>query len=92
MLKWSAQGSRWKAGRLQVGAGPLTWKASFGRQAAALPTDLRRTGVRPPSVREAMGVNPGARIVECESHDGVVLIAVMPEDLRHVIDALEGPS
>lgn len=90
MLKWSAQGSRWRAGRLLVGAGPLVWKPSFGKQEAVLPADLCQAGVRSPSLREAVTVNPGSRIVECDSSDGEVLIAVMPPELDHVIKALEG--
>lgn len=89
MLKWSAQGSRWRAGRLLIGAGPLVWKPSFGKQEATLPVGLRRTGMRSPSLREAVAFNPRSRILECESSDGEVLIAVMPEELDHVIKALE---
>lgn len=70
MLKWSAQGSRWKAGRLLIGAGPPVWKPSFGKPEAVLPTDLRQDAVRSPSLREAVAVNPGSRIVECESSGG----------------------
>ncbi|MGX1509012.1 AbrB/MazE/SpoVT family DNA-binding domain-containing protein [Streptomyces collinus] len=73
-----------------IGAGPLVWKPSFGKQNAALPAGLRRTGMRSPSWREAVALNPRSRIVECESSDGeVVLIAVVPEELDHVIKALE---
>ncbi|MGW4271483.1 hypothetical protein ACWEGQ_03780 [Streptomyces seoulensis] len=89
MLKWSAQGSRWRAGRLLIGPGLLAWKPSFGKQEAVLPADLRQAGVRSPSLREAVAFNPGSRIVECGSSDGEVLIAVMPEELDHVIKALE---
>ncbi|MFE3516104.1 hypothetical protein [Streptomyces sp. NPDC059166] len=89
MLKWSAQGSRWRAGRLLISAGPLVWKPSFGTQEAVLPADLCRAGVRSPSLREAVAVNPGSRIVVCDSSDGEVLIAVMPPELDHMIKALE---
>ncbi|WP_399895316.1 hypothetical protein ACGH7X_39150 [Streptomyces sp. BBFR51] len=61
----------------------------MGKQEAALPADLCQAGVRSPSLGEAVAVNPGSRIVECESSDGEVLIAVMPEELHHVIKALE---
>ncbi|MEU6453393.1 hypothetical protein [Streptomyces sp. NPDC047065] len=88
MLKWSVQGSRWRAGRLLIGAGPFVWKPSLGKREAVLPVDLCRVGVRSPSLREAVAVNPGSRIVECESSDGEVLIAVMPPELEHVIKAL----
>ncbi|WP_315904329.1 hypothetical protein [Streptomyces sp. ASQP_92] len=89
MLRWSAQGSRWKAGRLLIGAGALAWKPSLGKQETVLPADLCQAGVRSPSLREAVAVNPGSRIVECDSSDGEVLIAVMPPELDHVIKALE---
>ncbi|MEU2241311.1 hypothetical protein ABZ572_18130 [Streptomyces sp. NPDC018338] len=89
MLKWAAQGSRWRAGRLLIGAGPPAWKPSRGKAEVTLPADLRRTGTRSPSVREGMSINPGSRIVECASSGEAVLIAVMPEDLDHVIKALE---
>ncbi|MEV8434933.1 hypothetical protein [Streptomyces chartreusis] len=61
----------------------------MSRQAVVLPADLVRAGVRSPSLREAVAVNPGSRIVACESSDGEVLIAVMPPELDHVIKALE---
>lgn len=90
MLKWPARATRWRPGRLVTGgAGPLVWKPSWGKQEAALPAGLRRTGMRSPSLREAVALNPRSRIVECGSSDGEVLIAVMPEELEHVIKALE---
>ncbi|MER5965870.1 hypothetical protein [Streptomyces sp. NPDC002057] len=91
MLKWAAQGSRWRAGRLLIGAGPPVWRASWGRREAALPADLRRTGTRPPSVREGISINPGSRIVEYASSGGTVLIAVMPDEVDQVVKALETP-
>ncbi|WP_435973315.1 hypothetical protein [Streptomyces sp. Qhu_M48] len=91
MLKWSAQGSRWRPGRLLIGAGPPVWKASWGRREAALPADLRRTGTRSPSVREGISINPGSRIVEYASSGGTVLIAVMPDEVDQVVKALESP-
>ena len=90
MLKWAAQGARWRAGRLLVpGAGPLVWTPSLRKSETELPAGLRRAEVRAPSVREALAINPGSRIVRCESSDGEVLIAVMPDDLATVIAALE---
>lgn len=71
-----------------IGPGPLVWKASLGKQEAALPTDLRQMGVRSPSLREAVSLNPRSRIVDCESSGGPILIAVQPEELDHVIEAL----
>ncbi|MFG2639872.1 hypothetical protein ACGFYP_02650 [Streptomyces sp. NPDC048370] len=88
MLKWSAQSTRWRAGRLMIGPGPLVWKASLGKQEAALPTDLRQMGVRSPSLREAVSLNPRSRIVDCESSGGPILLAVQPEELDQVIEAL----
>ncbi|MER8042533.1 hypothetical protein [Streptomyces sp. NPDC094032] len=93
MLKWPAQGARWKAGRLLIGGGSggsLVWQPSSGKQEVPLPTDLRRTGLRPPTMREGMTINPSSRIVECQSSsDGDILIAVMPLDLPHLTNALE---
>ncbi|MFF7608145.1 hypothetical protein [Streptomyces parvulus] len=91
MLKWSALGSRWKAGRLLTGgAGPLAWEAAWGKRTTVLPAGLRRTALRSPSPREAMVFNPLSRVVECESPEGdIVLIAVMPEELELVTKALE---
>ncbi|SBT88989.1 hypothetical protein GA0115233_100639 [Streptomyces sp. DI166] len=90
MLRWSAQGARWRPGRLLIGeAGPLVWQPSWGKREAALPAGLRQTGLRSPTMREAMGLNPRSRIVECESSEGEVLVAVMPEDLDELIKALE---
>ena len=89
MLKRSTGGRRWRPGRLLIGAGPLVWQASWGGRKSALPADLHRTGVRGPSVREALGINPRSRIVECEAADGIILIAVMPEELDLVLKAVD---
>ncbi|MEV7278701.1 hypothetical protein [Streptomyces sp. NPDC093111] len=90
MLKRAAQGPRWRAGRLLTGAGPLVWKPSFGKQETVLPADLHQAAPRSPSLREAMSINPASRIVECDSPDGKILIAVMPPELDHVVSALKG--
>jgi hypothetical protein len=74
--------------RADVVAG-LVRKPAFGRREVALPGGLRRARVRAPSVREAVGVDPGSRIVPCVSADGEIPIAVMPEELDHVIRAAE---
>lgn len=93
MLKWAALGSRWKVGRLLLtGTDPLLRTSFPGRREVALPRGLRRTGVRAPSVREGLTINPRSRIVECESAEGEVLIAVMPEDLEHVTEAVRVTS
>ncbi|MCB5164188.1 hypothetical protein LG634_04970 [Streptomyces bambusae] len=89
MLRRTALARRWRPGRLLTGAVPLGWAPSFGRGSLqTLPADLRRTGVRGPTVREGMSVNPGSRIVECGSAEGPVLIAVMPGDLAAVLAAV----
>jgi hypothetical protein len=44
--------------------------------------------MRSPSLREAVALNPRCRIVECDSPDGEVLFAVMPQELDHVLAAL----
>ncbi|MGW7358568.1 hypothetical protein ACWGI0_18545 [Streptomyces sp. NPDC054802] len=89
MIKGGPGGTRWRPGRLLVGAGPLAWKASWGGRTVVLPAGLRRTGLRPPSMREAMGLNPRSRIIECEAGGETVLIAVMPEELDPVVKALD---
>ncbi|MGC5343040.1 hypothetical protein [Streptomyces sp. DT171] len=89
MLKWEARSARWRTGRLVAGeAGSLTWIPSWGKREVALPAELRRTGARAPSVREGMSFNPRSRIVECASPEGDVLIAVMPEELTRLAQAL----
>ncbi|WP_405896206.1 hypothetical protein OG242_00415 [Streptomyces sp. NBC_00727] len=45
--------------------------------------------MRAPSWREALAFNARSRIVKCESPDGEILIAVMPDELNHVLKALE---
>lgn len=89
MLKRLSHSSRWRAGRLVINEEPLAWHASAGKQKAMLPGDLRRTAVRSPSLREWVSINPRSRIVEYESSDGDLLIAVLPEELGNVISALE---
>lgn len=79
---------RFRPGRLVVGSEPLTWKPSLGGRDVVLPADLAHTATRPVTVREAVGVNPRARIVECASTDGAWLIAVLPEELEHVLGAV----
>jgi hypothetical protein len=49
---------------------------------------FRRVGVRSPSLREAMKINGGSRIVECTSPEGPLLVCVMPNELDHVLTAL----
>lgn len=89
LLKGPGRGARWRAGRLVIGAEPPVWRPSRGGQELALPADLRPTGTRPPTLREAVRFNPRARVVACESAEGPVLIAVLPEELEQVLGALE---
>ncbi|MGW5422849.1 hypothetical protein [Streptomyces sp. NPDC003943] len=89
LLKGPGQGARWRAGRLVIGAEPPLWRPSGGGQELALPADLRPAGTRPPTLREAIRFNPRARVVACESAEGPVLIAVLPEELEQVLGALE---
>lgn len=49
--------------------------------AVSLPDGLRRVSVRSPSLREAVRINGGSRIVECTSPEGPLLVAVMPNEL-----------
>ncbi|MFF1833801.1 hypothetical protein ACFVXE_06300 [Streptomyces sp. NPDC058231] len=89
MMRWPARGGRWRPGHLLVHAVPPAWRASYGKQLVVLPDDLRRTAVRAPSTREGLVINPGSRIVECESSGGELSIAVMPADLEQVTRALD---
>ncbi|MCX2181661.1 hypothetical protein KV205_14135 [Streptomyces sp. SKN60] len=83
------QGSRWRQGRLVIGAQPLVWRPFARGGEVVLPAELRVVGTRRPTVREAVRLNPLARIVACESAAGPVLLAVMPEELEPVLGALE---
>ncbi|MFD6416082.1 hypothetical protein [Streptomyces sp. NPDC060194] len=91
MLRREAEGTRWRAGTLLPGT-PVRWQPTpaRGRPPVDLPADLRRTGVRSPSVREGISINPGSTIVECGSDEGAVLIAVMPLDHAAVRRSLPG--
>lgn len=67
----------------------MIWKPSRGKGECVLPGDLRRVDVRPPSLREVLTVNPRARVLHCESPSGAVLVAVMPEELGHLVEAIK---
>jgi hypothetical protein len=56
--------------------------------ALSLPDELRQISVRSPSLREAVKINGGSRIVECTSSEGALLVAVMPNELDHVLTGL----
>ncbi len=65
------------------------WEARTRAGAAvSLPAALRIVEVRSPSLREAVKINGGSRIMECASAEGAVSIAVMPHDLDRVVQAL----
>ncbi|WP_234323049.1 hypothetical protein [Streptomyces bikiniensis] len=90
MLRHPAREGRWLRGRMLVGPSGTTWAPSTRAGAAvSLPAELRRTGLRAPSLREAITINGGSRIVECASPEGTVLIAVMPYEVEHVLGALD---
>ncbi|WP_158820990.1 hypothetical protein [Streptomyces sp. NRRL S-515] len=54
----------------------------------ALP-GARATGIRVPSMKEGISINPGSRIVTC-SYDGggSIEIAVMPLDVRELLESV----
>lgn len=72
-----------------MGPATMTWEPRTKAGAAvSLPAGLRQVGLRSPSLREAMKINGGSRIVECTSSEGAVLIVVMPNEVDHVLTAL----
>ncbi|MFJ4867625.1 hypothetical protein [Streptomyces sp. NPDC088757] len=92
MLRHPAREGRWLRGRMRVGPSGMTWEPSTrAGTAVSLPAELRQTGLRAPSLREAITINGGSRIVECASPEGTVLIAVMPYEVEHVLKALNAP-
>lgn len=95
MARRPAGAGRWRAGRVYADqGGGARWVPERGEPLAL--TAARATGVRAPSVKEALAINPGSRIVTCtyegdgEPHvdAGAVEIAVMPLDLRELLAAL----
>lgn len=89
LLRHPSQEGRWLRGRLLVGPSGAGWEPRTRAGAAvSLPEGLRQVGMRSPSWREAMKINGGCRIVECSSPEGPVLVAVMPNELGHVLTAL----
>ncbi|MEH0512640.1 hypothetical protein QA942_18915 [Streptomyces sp. B21-106] len=90
LLRHPAFEGRWLRGRMVIGPTSMTWE-NRGRGGAAvlLPAGLRQVGVRSPSLRgAAWKMNGRSRIVECASSEGAVLVAVMPNELDHVLTAL----
>ncbi|WP_329101955.1 hypothetical protein [Streptomyces sp. NBC_01439] len=89
LLRHPSLEGRWLRGRLLIGPSLLAWEPRTKAGAAvSLPEGLRRVSVRSPSLREAMKINAGCRIVECTSPEGALLVAVMPNELDHVLTAL----
>ncbi|MFD3700294.1 hypothetical protein ACFWUZ_29915 [Streptomyces sp. NPDC058646] len=78
---------RWRPGRVYAEAGEARWVPERG-EPVALP-GARATGVRMPTVREGIVINPGSRIVTCAYGDGAAMeIAVMPLDVRELLEAV----
>ncbi|MET9964088.1 hypothetical protein ABZ128_34275 [Streptomyces sp. NPDC006326] len=87
MVRSPAGEGRWRAGRVYGGPDGARWVP--GRGAPVPLPQGRATGVRAPSVREGMSINPGSRIVTCVYGDGASMeIAVMPLDLRELLAAV----
>ncbi|MFJ7272500.1 hypothetical protein ACIQV3_38720 [Streptomyces sp. NPDC099050] len=87
MARRPAGSGRWRSGRVYADQGAARWVP--GRGEPVLLTGARATGVRVPSVREGISINPGSRIVTVESAEdgGGMEIAVMPLDLRELLTA-----
>ncbi|WP_412078124.1 hypothetical protein ACLF6K_29450 [Streptomyces xanthophaeus] len=87
MVRSPAGEGRWRAGRVYADAGAARWVPGRG-EAVAL-AGGRATGVRMPTVKEGLVINPGSRIVTCVYGDGAAMeIAVMPLDLRELLAAV----
>ncbi|MET9856478.1 hypothetical protein ABZY57_26490 [Streptomyces sp. NPDC006450] len=91
MARQPAGTGRWRSGRVYADRGAARWVP--GRGEPVVLTGGRATGVRPPSVKEGISINPGSRIVTCEFDEGggsgAMDIAVMPLDLRELLAAVE---
>ncbi|KMO94910.1 hypothetical protein [Streptomyces roseus] len=90
MARHPAGAGRWRSGRVLTGPDGTRWVPRRG-EPVPLPAG-RATGVRAPSVKEAMAINPGSRIVACAygagGSGGSIEIAVMPLDLRELLEAV----
>ncbi|AQT72289.1 hypothetical protein [Streptomyces sp. fd1-xmd] len=91
MARQPAGAGRWRPGRLYADAGAARWVPQRG-EAVELPGG-RASGLRVPSFKEGISINPGSRIVTC-SYDGggSIEIAVMPLDVRELLEALPQPD
>ncbi|MEV6957131.1 hypothetical protein [Streptomyces sp. NPDC051183] len=87
MARRPAGEGRWRIGRVYAEPGAARWVPRRG--APVVLAEGRATGVRMPSVREGISINPGSRIVTCTYADGGTMeIAVMPLDLRELLAAV----
>ncbi|MGW5850281.1 hypothetical protein ACWFQ8_20420 [Streptomyces sp. NPDC055254] len=87
MARTPAGAGRWRPGRVYADQGGARWVPQRG-EPLPLP-GARATGVRVPSVREGMSINPGSRIVTCVYDGGAgIEIAVMALDLREFLEAV----
>ncbi|WKD34863.1 hypothetical protein [Streptomyces xanthophaeus] len=87
MARIPAGEGRWRMGRVYAEEGVARWVPARG-EAVVLPGG-RATGVRVPSVKEGISINPGSRIVTC-AYDGggSIEIAVMPLDVQELLEAV----
>lgn len=89
MARRPAGTGRWRSGRVYAGQDAARWVPGRGEPVAL--TGGRVTGVRAPSMKEGISINPGSRIVTvgfAEDDGGGMEIAVMPLDLRELLAAL----
>ncbi|MFF5702925.1 hypothetical protein ACFY7H_10530 [Streptomyces sp. NPDC012794] len=87
MARIPAGEGRWRPGRLYADQGAARWQPA--RRPAVPLAGARATAVRVPSVREGISINPGSRIVACALEGGGTMeIAVMPLDLRALLEAV----
>lgn len=89
LLRHPARDGRWLRGRMLTGPAMAAWEPRTRAGAGiSLPAGTRPFDVRSPGPREAMRINAGCRIVECSSAEGPLLLAVMPNELDHILTAL----
>ncbi|MEY2233591.1 hypothetical protein [Streptomyces sp. BF23-19] len=87
MVRIPAGEGRWRAGRVYAEEGAARWVPQRG-EPVALPGG-RATGIRVPSVKEGIVINPGSRIVTCAyDGSGSIEIAVMPLDVRELLECV----
>ncbi|MEU8778607.1 hypothetical protein [Streptomyces sp. NPDC048606] len=94
MARRPAGEGRWRAGTLhgdqgapEDGGALARWEPRRG-PAVAL-AGARATGVRVPTVREGVSINPGSRIVACVLEGGDTMeIAVMPLDVSGLLEVV----